>query len=158
MIMQRTSTTMWTNTSYSSYGTGFITSESKVLEKLKVSHNSRYADEIGTNPEELISAAQSSCITLVLTKLLRKAGFNEIDIKTHCTIKFDVDRIIESKILIEANVPNMDEGIFEQFVNKAKEESLIAQVLKVKTIVDFNFTSKAITNDGIAILGRSLPY
>lgn len=158
MILQRTTTTKWSNTSPSSYGSGVITSENKALDKLYISQSSRYAEGAGTNPEELIGAAQASCITMVLTKMLRKAGFSEIDVKTHCTIKYDVDRIIESKIFIEANVPNMDSGIFESFVEKAKKESLISQVIKVKTKVDFKFSSKNLSNDGIAILGRGLTY
>lgn len=158
MITERTATTKWMNTTSKSYGVGMITTDSKAFDKLHVSYKARFENEPGTNPEELIGAAQSSCLTINLTRLLEKAGYSQVDIKTHCTIKFDVDRVMMSDVFIDANVPNMDVNIFEEFVNKAKELSIITQVLKVKTKIKFKFSSKALSNDGIAILGRSLSY
>ena len=156
MISTRKSTTTWTNKNASSYGYGLVSSESKTLDKLPITTKSRYDGDFGTNPEELVGAAHSSCITMILTRLLNKAGYNELEIKTDCIIKFDVDRIIESKLIIDAKVPNLREEDFQVILDKAKRESLMTKILNIKIVVEYKFSSKAFRADGIQILGRNL--
>jgi len=156
MITKRTSTTTWNNSGADLMGHGLITSESKCINNVQITTGSRYKDESGANPEELVSAAQSSCFTMILIKMLKKAGYKDLRIKTDCTIKFDVDRIIESNLYVNANIPNMAESVFLEFLEKAKNESLITKVLKVKVTVECNFNSNKLGLPDVAILGRNL--
>lgn len=156
MIVKRTSTTTWKNSGTDVFGHGLITSQSKCINNALVSTSSRYKDDSGASPEEFISAAHSSCFTMVLIKMLKKAGYKDLNIKTDCTIKFDVDRIIESLLFVNASVPNLEEKVFLEFVEKAKNESLITKILKVKVVVECNFNSNRLILNEVTILGRSL--
>ena len=156
MVTERTSTTTWNNSGTDIIGHGVITSESKCINNVQISSSSRYKGELGVNPEELVSAAHSSCFTMVLIQMLKQAGYKDISIKTDCTIKFDVDRIIESLLHVQANVPNMDEKVFLEFVSKAKNESLMTKVLKVNVKVEYTFDSNKLRLPDVAILGRNL--
>lgn len=53
-------------------GTGKISTESTTLNNAQLSFKTRFADGVGTNPEELIAAAHSGCYTMQLSFLLTK--------------------------------------------------------------------------------------
>jgi osmotically inducible protein OsmC len=55
-------------------GNGLISTESKVLYELPYSFQTRFGDEMGLNPEELIAAAHASCFSMALADTLEKNG------------------------------------------------------------------------------------
>jgi hypothetical protein len=57
---------------------------------------------------------------------------------------------------VNANVPNLDEKVFLEFVEMAKKESLMTKILKVKVIVECKFNSNKFELPDVAILGRNL--
>jgi len=57
-------------------GSGQLTSDSGVLEGTPYSFKTRFENEKGTNPEELIAAAHAGCFTMALAFGLQAAGFN----------------------------------------------------------------------------------
>ena len=56
-------------------GTGNLSSESGVLAGTPYSFKTRFENEKGTNPEELIAAAHAGCFTMALAFGLQLAGF-----------------------------------------------------------------------------------
>src|SRR3546814_19310746 len=56
-------------------GKGHVSTGSGVLTDQPYGFTTRFEDEPGTNPEELIAAAHASCFTLALSFGLAKAGF-----------------------------------------------------------------------------------
>lgn len=54
-------------------GNGHLTTQSSVLNQTQYSFNSRFADGIGTNPEELLAAAHAGCSTMKLSLDLTEA-------------------------------------------------------------------------------------
>ena len=56
-IMKRNATAVWNGTIKE--GKGTLTTQSTTLNKTQYSFNSRFADGVGTNPEELIAAAHA---------------------------------------------------------------------------------------------------
>jgi organic hydroperoxide reductase OsmC/OhrA len=58
-------------------GKGHITTQSGVLTDQFYGFNTRFGDEKGTNPEELIAAAHAGCFTMALSFALATAGFGE---------------------------------------------------------------------------------
>src|SRR5512141_1691601 len=85
-------------------GKGTLTTESKVLNKNAYSYNMRFADEPGTNPEELVAAAHSGCFTMQLSVLLAAEGFHKQDLETVATVTFEDGAIRFSHLELSAKV------------------------------------------------------
>jgi osmotically inducible protein OsmC len=66
--MTRNATAVWNGTGKE--GTGHLSTQSGVLKETQYSFNSRFADGIGTNPDELIAAAHAGCFTMKLSFIL----------------------------------------------------------------------------------------
>ena len=63
--MKRNATAVWNGTGKE--GTGHLTTQSTTLSETQYSFNSRFAEGIGTNPEELVAAALSGCFAMKLS-------------------------------------------------------------------------------------------
>ena len=55
--MKRNATAVWQGTGKE--GNGHLTTQSTVLNQTQYSFNSRFAEGVGTNPEELVAAAHA---------------------------------------------------------------------------------------------------
>jgi osmotically inducible protein OsmC len=82
--MVRNATAVWNGSGKE--GKGNLTTASTVLNQTQYSFNSRFADGIGTNPEELVAAAHAGCFTMKLTFVLGEAGFTPDSLETKCEI------------------------------------------------------------------------
>ena len=71
--MKRKATAVWKGSGKE--GSGHLSTQSSVLNKTQYSFNSRFAEGIGTNPEELIAAAHAGCFSMKLSFVLGEAGF-----------------------------------------------------------------------------------
>src|SRR5665213_4279917 len=76
----------------------------------KYNFNSRFLDGVGTNPEELLAAAEASCFSMALSGGLEKAGFAPTSVETSaaCTVDRvgDAFKITTMKLNTTATVPN----------------------------------------------------
>src|SRR4051794_20193958 len=72
-------------------GKGSISTDSGVLKETQYSFSTRFADGIGTNPEELIAAAHAGCFSMALSAELGKAGITPERIGTTATVTLDKD-------------------------------------------------------------------
>jgi lipoyl-dependent peroxiredoxin len=70
-------------------GNGKISTQSGVLKDSQYSFGTRFADGIGTNPEELIAAAHAGCFTMALSAQLSTANLPPASIETKATVTFD---------------------------------------------------------------------
>lgn len=86
-------------------GNGHLTTGSTVLEQTPYSFRSRFANGIGTNPEELLAAAHAGCFTMKLSLDLTEAGYEVTELRTYSTISLDGGKITLSVLDLEANVP-----------------------------------------------------
>jgi osmotically inducible protein OsmC len=82
--MRRNATAVWNGTIKE--GKGHLTTQSTTLNKTQYSFNSRFADGVGTNPEELLAAAHAGCFTMKLDAELSQAGYNPEELKTTSVI------------------------------------------------------------------------
>lgn len=117
-------------------GKGDITTQSNVLNKTPYTYNTRYENEVGTNPEELIAAAHASCFTLKLSFNFTNAGFPPETIETRCDINFDTTKneIISSKLTVKARVPGINKETFDKEVEDAKNNCPVSKLLKSEII------------------------
>lgn len=125
--MKRNATAVWNGTGKE--GTGHLTTQSTTLNKTQYSFNSRFAEGVGTNPEELIAAAHAGCFTMKLTFILNAAGFTPDEIETRCDITLTDGTITESHLNIKAKVPGVTLEQFDTAVADAKTNCIISKLL-----------------------------
>ena len=134
--MKRNAIAVWNGTGKE--GTGHLTTQSTVLNKTQYSFNSRFADGVGTNPEELVAAAHAGCFTMKLSFILNAAGFTPDEIETRCDITLQDGSITESHLTVKAKVPAVSKEQFDAAVADAKANCPISKLLNT------NITHEAI--------------
>src|SRR5271167_4438005 len=70
-------------------GKGTISTQSGVLKDTQYSFSTRFADGIGTNPEELIAAAHAGCFTMALSAQLSGASLPPESLETTASVKLE---------------------------------------------------------------------
>ncbi|MEO7766390.1 MAG: OsmC family protein [Ferruginibacter sp.] len=127
--MKRNATAVWNGTGKE--GTGHLTTQSTTLDKTQYSFNSRFAEGVGTNPEELVAAAHAGCFSMKLTFVLNAAGFTPDEIITKCEITLDpaAGAITESHLTVSAKIPGISKEQFDIAVEDAKTNCPISKLL-----------------------------
>ncbi|HMK05327.1 MAG TPA: OsmC family peroxiredoxin [Ferruginibacter sp.] len=125
--MKRHATAVWNGTGKE--GSGHLTTQSTTLNKTQYSYNSRFAEGVGTNPEELIAAAHAGCFTMKVSFLLNAAGFTPDELETRCDINLVDGAITESHLNLKAKVPGVTKEQFDAVVADAKANCIITKVL-----------------------------
>lgn len=110
-------------------GTGKISTQSTTLDNAQLSFKTRFADGVGTNPEELVAAAHSGCFTMQLSFLLNEGGFTADDLNTEATVTFEDGTITLIHLDLKGKVPNISAEEFEKIAVKAKEICPISKLL-----------------------------
>lgn len=97
------------------------------------SFGSRFEEGTGTNPEELIGAAHAACYAMALSAGLEKAGHPPSRVSATSRIEFDTagdaPRIRSSTLDVEAEVPGIDEGAFQEQAEGAKSGCIVSRAL-----------------------------
>jgi len=125
--MTRNATAVWNGTGKE--GTGHLTTQSTVLNKTQYSYNSRFAEGVGTNPEELIAAAHAGCFTMKISFLLNAAGFTADEIETKCGVTVADGAVTESHLAVSAKIPGITKEQFDAIVADAKTNCIISKLL-----------------------------
>lgn len=106
------------------------------------SFNSRFEGGVGSNPEELLAAAEAACFSMALSMGLEKAGKTATKIETQaaCTLDQVGDgfRVTTMKLTVRGNIPGLDQPTFQKIAEATKEGCPISNVMKgnVKVEVD----------------------
>lgn len=125
--MKRTSTAVWNGSGKE--GSGHLSSQSGVLNNNQYSWSTRFADGIGTNPEELIAAAHAGCFSMKLSFVLGSKNLTPESINTSCTITLDNGAITESALTVSAKVPGATPEIFAEAAEEAKLNCPVSKLL-----------------------------
>ena len=70
-------------------GSGNLSTDSGVLAETPYSFKTRFENEKGTNPEELIAAAHAGCFTMALAFGLQGAGYTPTELNTEAAVTLD---------------------------------------------------------------------
>lgn len=132
--MKRNATAVWNGTIKE--GAGHLSTDSTVLEQTPYSFNSRFADGIGTNPEELLAAAHSGCFTMKLSLDLTEAGFTPGKLETKATISLDNGVISSSHLVLKASIPGITEEQFQEIVKGAKTNCPVSKSFAMDITLD----------------------
>ena len=121
-------------------GKGTLTTDSGVLAQTAYSFRTRFEDEKGTNPEELIAAAHAGCFTMALAFQLQAAGFTPTELDTEAAVTLDPEgqgfRISRSALTLRAQVPNLDEATFARLASDAEKNCPVSKVLRAEIALD----------------------
>ncbi len=128
--MKRSATAFWQGTGKE--GTGHLSTQSGVLNQNQYSFNTRFADGIGTNPEELVAAAHAGCFTMKLSFNLSAAGYVPTSLETTCAINLDNGNITQSELVLKATVSAISPEQFAELVADAEKNCPISKLLNTK--------------------------
>lgn len=118
-------------------GHGELTTDSSVLNKTQYSFNTRFAEGIGTNPEELIAASHSGCFTMALAYALSQKGTPANELQTTATVNLDMAAggITSIELNLDAAaIDGVSEESFTEIANDAKQNCVISKALAGVTI------------------------
>jgi osmotically inducible protein OsmC len=99
---------------------------------------SRFEGGAGSNPEELLAAAEASCFSMALSLFLEQAGSppTRIDTEAACTIEAAGPgfKITKLHLTVRALVPNLDDAKFQQIAKTTKENCPVSVALSAVPI------------------------
>ncbi|MBI3894383.1 MAG: OsmC family protein [Acidobacteria bacterium] len=136
--MQRKASAVWEGALKD--GMGKMSTASGVLTNTAYSFSTRFENNPGTNPEELIAAAHAGCFSMAFSGQLSNAGITPQSIQTAATIMMEKLEagwtIVESHLDVTANVPGADKAAVETAANNAKKGCPISRLLNAKITMD----------------------
>jgi osmotically inducible protein OsmC len=136
--MIRNAKAVWRGTGRA--GSGNLTTDSGVLAETPYSFRTRFENEKGTNPEELIAAAHAGCFTMALAFGLQDAGFTPTELATEAAVTLEPEgqgfRISRSALVLRAKVPNLDEAAFARLAGEAEKNCPVSRVLNATITLD----------------------
>jgi lipoyl-dependent peroxiredoxin len=120
-------------------GKGTISTESGVLSNVSYSFARRFGEEKGTNPEELIAAAHSSCFTMATSAQLDEVGI-KANIATTATVALekvgDGFSVTSSHLDVTIKAPGADRAKVQTAAEKAKAGCPISKLLNAKITME----------------------
>ncbi len=121
-------------------GKGTISTQSGALKEQPYGFNTRFEDEPGTNPEELIGAAHAGCFSMAFSLELGNAGYtaDSIDTKAKVTLDKDGDGFSITKIHLDMNakIPGIADSEFQDIAKMAKEGCPVSKALNAEITLD----------------------
>jgi lipoyl-dependent peroxiredoxin len=121
-------------------GSGNLSTDSGVLASTPYSFKTRFENEKGTNPEELIAAAHAGCFTMALAFGLQGAGFTPTELSTEAAVTLEQEgkgfRVRRSALSLRAKVPNLDDSKFAEMAKDAEKNCPVSKVLNAEITLD----------------------
>jgi osmotically inducible protein OsmC len=104
------------------------------------SFKTRFENEQGTNPEELIAAAHAGCFTMALAFQLQAAGFTPTELSTEAAVSLVPDgagfKVEKSALTLRATIPDIDKAKFDELAGAAEKGCPISKVLNAEITLD----------------------
>jgi osmotically inducible protein OsmC len=121
-------------------GEGALSTDSGALEGVPYSFTTRFENEKGTNPEELVAAAHAGCFTMALSAELGKAGLVPEALKTTATVTLDKLEsgwtVTESHLEVVGKVPGATADAFRAAAEAAEKGCPISRLLNTKITME----------------------
>jgi osmotically inducible protein OsmC len=139
--MKRTAKAHWNGTLMD--GKGEITTQSTTLNNTQYSFKTRFADGIGTNPEELIAAAHAGCFTMAVGAALTQSGFTPGDLNTEAVLDLDMVALSIIGIHLELKgspIDGVSEEKFKEIAEGAKANCIISKALSVPITMNVQYS------------------
>ena len=138
--MKRTAHAHWKGTLKE--GAGELTTQSTTLNNTQYSFLARFADGVGTNPEELIAAAHAGCFTMAVGAALTQAGFTPNDLNTDAIVELDMAPPTIKGIQLNLKgsaIEGVSEEKFKEVAEGAKANCIISKALSVPITLNVQY-------------------
>jgi osmotically inducible protein OsmC len=135
-MITRNATALWRGTGKE--GKGQLTTSSTTLHKTPYSFATRFENQSGTNPEELIAAAHAGCFAMKLSFDLNAAGYTADELSATATVTLDPKQgaVTGSHLVVAAKVPGLSPDEFQKIADGAKQNCPISKLLNAEITMD----------------------
>ena len=135
MALKRYADAVWAGDLQSGKG-NLSTPQSGLFADQNFSFKTRFGDQTGTNPEELLAAAHAGCFSMALSAVLGKAGFVPDEIRTRAEVTMEPGMdpgptVTGVTLVLAARVPGIDAATFDDLAQQAKAGCVISRALAV---------------------------
>ena len=120
-------------------GNGILTAQSGAFKNMPYTFKTRFENDngtLGTNPEELISAALAGCFNMKLSFVLNEANFNPQELNTDAVLTFEDGKVLSIDLNLKAKVPSITQDKFIELADDAKNNCPVSGVLNCKIILN----------------------
>jgi lipoyl-dependent peroxiredoxin len=115
-------------------GKGKISTPSGVLNTDAYGFTTRFENEPGTNPEELIAAAHAACFSMNFSGVLGKNGYKPESVNTEATLTMEKTdagfSIVKIRLETEVQVADIDEAKFQELADVAEKTCPVSRLLR----------------------------
>jgi len=126
-------------------GKGRISTGSAALRDSPYGLRTRFEDQPGTNPEELLGAAHAGCYSMALSNILGESGLTAERIETRADVTLEKGEngfaITAVHLTVKARVPGASEQTFRAAADQAKAGCPVSKVLKAAITLDASLES-----------------
>jgi osmotically inducible protein OsmC len=140
MALKRIATAHWEGDIQTGKG-AMSTPQSGLFADQNYSFKTRFGDEKGTNPEELLAAAHAGCFSMALSAVLGRSGFvpSRIETRAEASMEPGMDpgpTVTGVHLIVSASVPGISAEQFEQIAQAAKAGCVISRALSVPVTLE----------------------
>lgn len=140
MALKRYADAVWQGDLQAGKG-NLSTPQSGLFDAQNYSFKTRFGDEKGTNPEELLAVAHAGCFSMALSAVLGKSGYTPdlIQTRAEATMEPGMDpgpTITGVKLIVSAKVPGISADQFDQIAHQAKAGCVISRALSVPVTLE----------------------
>src|SRR6476469_1699006 len=131
MAITRHATARWEGDLKSGVGR-LNTPQSGVFQDTRYGFNTRFGDEKGANPEELIAAAHAGCFAMALSAKLTEVGHPPTFIESRANVEMSMDggpHITQVRLTVRGEAPGLSQDDFRRYAEDAKANCPISKVL-----------------------------
>jgi len=143
LMLKRKATAVWQGGLKE--GKGTVSTESGTLSRASYGFTTRFEQEKGTNPEELIAAAHAGCFSMAFSAQLGNAGMTPESVQTTATVGFEKQEvgwtITEVHLDVTAKIPGANKEVFDKAAQNAKSGCPISRVLNAKITMEAKLIS-----------------
>src|SRR6478735_10718016 len=104
--------------------------------------SSRFENGVGSNPEELLAAAEAACFSMALAFALEKAGHpaTSVQTKADCTIEKQGEgfKITRMMLTVQAAAVGVDPAKFQSIAQATREGCPVSTALKGNVQLDID--------------------
>ena len=136
MGISRKATARWEGDLKSGRGT-ISTPDSGLMQDTRYAFNSRFGDEKGTTPEELIAAAHAGCFSMALANALAEAGHPADSVDTRAEVDLSMEggpTLSAIRLVMKAKVPGIEAAKFREIADDAKQNCPVSRALSAVPI------------------------
>jgi osmotically inducible protein OsmC len=108
------------------------------------SFSSRFESGTGSNPEELLAAAEAACYSMALSSGLEKNGTvaTSIETKAGCTIEMVSEKptITRMQLDVRAVVPKIDDATFQRIAEETSKACPVSRAISPSVKIELKAT------------------